>query len=175
MLLEQLVKECYSWSELYRRYFDKGQPNGGVLTRFIKSNSHLDTSHFDKKASTRKYLDILLNCPVCDKEFETKSGGDSARRTCSRSCSNTYFRSGRDNGNWRDDSYRTTCFLFHKKECVICGEANIVEVHHYDEDHTNNSPDNLVPMCPTHHQYWHSRYNYLVKPKVDAYVARFKS
>jgi hypothetical protein len=173
-LLEDIVKDCTSWSELFKRYYGKGQPNGRVLTTFIKNHSYLDTKHFDKKASTRKHKDVDITCPVCDKEFKTKSGGSKARKTCSYACSNSHFRSGQNNGNWNEDYYRTTCFLFHKKECVVCGEDLIVEAHHYDENHENNLPENLVPLCPTHHRYWHSRYKHLVVDKVDQYVASFK-
>jgi hypothetical protein len=64
-------------------------------------------------------------------------------------------------------SYRTICFRHHKKECVVCGENKIVAVHHYDENHSNNDPANLIPLCPTHHQYVHSRYKELVMEKID--------
>lgn len=93
--------------------------------------------------------------------------------TCSYSCANKKFRSGENNGNWKQDTYVTTCFLYHKKECIICGEQNIVEVHHFDENKKNNSPTNLVPLCPTHHQYWHSRFKYLVEQKVIDYMNDF--
>lgn len=104
-------------------------------------------------------------CPVCNKEFFTKDDAT----TCSYSCSNTFFRTGSNHGNWKTSTYRTTCFEHHEKKCVVCGEERIVEVHHYDEDKTNNDPENLVPLCPTHHQYWHSRFRDLVQKQVDAY------
>lgn len=50
----------------------------------------------------------------------------------------------------------------------------IVAVHHYDENHSNNDPKNLVPLCPTHHQYLHSRYAGLIKDKVNDYVNNFR-
>lgn len=103
-------------------------------------------------------------CPVCFIKFKGTSV------TCSHSCSNTYFRSGKNNPNWKDESYRSTCFSFHKKECIICGEENIVAVHHLDEDRSNNSIENLIPLCPTHHQYWHSRFKYIIEDKVLEYL-----
>lgn len=93
--------------------------------------------------------------------------------TCSYACANKQFRSGENNGNWKQDRYQSTCFLYHKKECVVCGEINIVEVHHFDENHQNNDPTNLVPLCPTHHKYWHSRYKDLVEQKIIDYVTNF--
>jgi len=109
----------------------------------------------------------LRLCVVCDNPIKHKKSV-----TCSRSCANSYFRTGTNSGNFKngDSSYRTICFQHHKKKCIICGEQNIVEVHHYDEDHKNNDPKNLVPLCPTHHQYYHSPYKSLVKDKIDAFV-----
>ena len=34
--------------------------------------------------------------------------------------------------------------------CAICGEPR-PQLHHIDEDHTNNDPLNLLPLCPNHH------------------------
>ena len=52
----------------------------------------------------------------------------------------------------------------------FCKEKNIVEVHHYDENKKNNSPSNLIPLCPTHHQYYHSRFKHLVQDKINDYL-----
>jgi 5-methylcytosine-specific restriction endonuclease McrA len=64
-------------------------------------------------------------------------------------------------------NYRTICFNIHKKECVVCGENKIVAVHHYDHNHYNNEPSNLIPLCPTHHHYVHSKYEIEVKEAID--------
>ncbi len=66
-------------------------------------------------------------------------------------------------------SYRAICWAHHKKECVVCGEDKIVAVHHYDENHQNNDPSNLIPLCPTHHVYVHSGYKNLVEEKIEAW------
>ena len=109
-------------------------------------------------------------CPICNKPIKNFS----SNKTCSHSCSNTYFRSGENHPFWKGNNiskqYRTICFIHHKKECVICGEDKIIAVHHLDEDKSNNDPENLIPLCPTHHQYWHSRFKYLVEEKVQLYV-----
>jgi hypothetical protein len=34
--------------------------------------------------------------------------------------------------------------------CAICGKDR-PQIHHIDEDPSNNSPENLLPMCPNHH------------------------
>jgi len=104
------------------------------------------------------------NCPVCGKWFYSKGV------TCSHGCANTFFRSGMSNPNVNENSYRVICFHHHERQCVVCGEALIVEVHHIDEDHSNNSPENLLPLCPTHHQYVHSKHRHLVQGAVNKYV-----
>lgn len=114
----------------------------------------------------RQNPDNIKSCPVCTKSFVPKWGSI----TCSYSCANTLFRTGESNGNWKESYYRTTCFLHHKKECVVCGETLIVEVHHLDEDKTNNKPENLIPLCPTHHQYWHSKHKHLVTRVIKEYL-----
>ena len=128
-----------------------------------------------------KYKKIKKTCPICENEFETKLGHPKEKTVCSHSCANTYFRSGENNPNYKKDdelngveSYKIICFRHHEKKCVCCEENLIVEVHHYDGDKKNNEPENLIPMCPTHHSYWHSRFRKYVKTKVDNYVKTFK-
>ena len=113
----------------------------------------------------------LRTCPVCDgpiKNYKTSKG------TCSKACANTHFKSGENNGNWKGTQYQTLCFTKHKKECIICGEDKIVAVHHMNEDHNDNRIENLIPLCPTHHQYMHSRYKKEILPKVKEYIKKFK-
>jgi len=38
------------------------------------------------------------------------------------------------------------------KVCVICGFNKIVDIHHIDSNKTNNSPKNLIGLCPNHHR-----------------------
>ena len=113
----------------------------------------------------------IKRCPVCDsviKNYKTSKG------TCSRACANTFFKSGESNGNWKGSQYQTLCFTKHKKECIICKENKIVAVHHMNEDHEDNRIENLIPLCPTHHQYMHSRYKVEILPKVEEYIEKFK-
>ena len=106
-------------------------------------------------------------CPNCQKVYHTRHNS----KTCSRSCANTLFaKRGSDHPNWKESAYRTSCFAHHKKQCIICGEDKIVSVHHIDNNKSNNSPDNLVPLCPTHHQYVHSKYSEEVQPMIDRYL-----
>ncbi len=67
------------------------------------------------------------------------------------------------------------CFQNHEKKCIVCGEENIVDVHHLDGNKYNDSPLNLIPICPTCHRYWHSRFYPLISGKIEKYVADYIS
>ena len=113
--------------------------------------------------------DNIRLCKVCEKPIKDykKSKG-----TCSHSCSNKLF------GHLRIKPeklrYTTLCWKVHKKECVVCGENKIVAVHHMNEDHHDNRMENLVPLCPTHHTYMHSRYKEEILHIVEKYLEDFK-
>lgn len=148
-----------------------GVPNGRIIQ---EAKEYLLGKGYDKYSTNERVVRIAKVCPVCNNEFTGIPSVMKDKVTCGYQCSNTYFRSGPDNPNWKQDSYRTTCFHYHSKECVICGESNIVEVHHLDENHSNNQPENLIPLCPTHHQYWHSKFKYLVEQKILQYIQHWK-
>ena len=174
MNLEEEIKNCYSLSAFCKVL---GLHNNGNNIKKVKKiilNNNLDSSHFNGNLKAKiKYETIEKNCPVCEKKFTSQKREDRYKKTtCSYACSNTYFRTGINNPNWKENSkqYRNTCFFFHKKECVICGENKVIEVHHMDENRSNNKPENLVPLCPTHHKYWHSKYKNEVEEKIHKYV-----
>lgn len=108
-------------------------------------------------------------CPICDTPI--KNWKNSA--TCSYACANKFFRTGPNNGSWKDSAYVTTCFYYHDKKCVVCSETLVVEVHHLDGNHDNNDPANLIPLCPTHHRYWHSKHRHLVENIITKYVTKW--
>jgi hypothetical protein len=126
----------------------------GLMTKFIVK---CDRCESDVEVTERKNLH-----PVKEKYF------------CGRKCSN--FRgSGLEwhKGKRELTRYTTICFAHHEKKCVVCGENKIVAVHHLDENHKNNDPSNLVPMCPTHHQYWHSPHRADVEQSVQEYIGNW--
>ncbi|MBS3140844.1 hypothetical protein J4405_01710 [Candidatus Woesearchaeota archaeon] len=42
------------------------------------------------------------------------------------------------------------------EKCVICGFDKFVTLHHLDQNKKNNSQDNLIGLCPNHHQMLHT-------------------
>lgn len=180
--IESIIKASFSYSEMCRKLnWSVNSKNTRTLQKYIKDNK-INVTHLDpyKVNRDRKlYTPTEKNCPICSKVFIANVGQKREKTVCSRACSNTYFRSGKNNPNWKSPEdkkdYRSICFEAHKKECIVCKENLIVAVHHYDENHDNNSSDNLIPLCPTHHQYWHSKYKYIIEDQVNNYIIYFKS
>lgn len=99
-------------------------------------------------------------CQVCNhpiKNWKTSKG------TCSYTCSNKFYRVGAGNGNYKAKDYVRICARFHNMVCTVCGESEVIDVHHLDHDHNNNDPKNLVPLCPTHHAYIHRGKGHLIE------------
>jgi hypothetical protein len=112
----------------------------------------------------------IKKCCVCDKPIKNYKY---SKGTCSHSCSNTHFKELRNKPE-KYTQYATICWHYHVKECIVCKESNIVAVHHYNENHNDNTLSNLVPLCPTHHQYMHSRFKIQIQHIVDEYVLNMK-
>lgn len=178
MNLEEEIKKCSSLTQFCKIL--NLHPNGYGMKKAkeIILQNGLDSKHFNKNLKAKiKYEVIEKACPICGVKFKTQKRSDKReKKTCSYSCSNTFFRSGKDNPNWKEIStqYRSKCFEYHKKECVICKEEKVVEVHHIDEDRNNNDIFNLVPLCPTHHKYWHSEYKSEIEETIKNYISEFK-
>lgn len=167
--IENVVKSVDSFSQVLKA-FNKPK-NGYYVKRFkqLIDEHKCDTSHFEKTA--------MIECNHCGKIFEVMLHDKDKRKFCSLKCGNQKIRGAAIPKNEEDlygeKKYRLICFRYHEKKCVVCGEANIVGVHHYDENHENNDPKNLVPICPTHHCYLHSNFKNLVSDKVDDYHKKF--
>jgi hypothetical protein len=176
---KEIVKNSKTYNELYKK------TGVGILKlKKIIIEQHIDTTHFTPgigKSTRSKLLDTKKICPVCQQEFITKW---KKQVTCGYSCSNSYFRSEENHPNWKpysekkrkNDVYKRICFKHHKHECIICKESVVIDVHHFDANCSNNSPQNLVPLCPTHHRYLHCQAGKdLIYDKVIAYVEHFKT
>jgi len=42
------------------------------------------------------------------------------------------------------------------EKCIICGFDKVVDLHHLDGKHENNSENNLIGLCPNHHKMLHT-------------------
>lgn len=115
-------------------------------------------------------------CACCSKSFFVKEREKLHPQKeiyyCSRSCANSVGGKAKSEKHHHDGvaNYTTVCWRHHDRICIVCGETKILAVHHLNENHSDNRPENLVPLCPTHHQYVHSRYREEVQPIIDKYV-----
>jgi 5-methylcytosine-specific restriction endonuclease McrA len=167
----QIVKESVSKSEVCRKLGIAGNGTGLRKVTLLTQQYNIDISHFSRKAAmtkfTSKYEVVTKPCPVCGKTFETRKGHKREKTTCSHSCSNTFFAEKRNIPS-RYKNYKTICFKKWPKKCLVCGYSKIVSVHHLDENHSNNNPDNLIPLCMNcHEEIHHTLYKHEVLNKVE--------
>lgn len=111
-------------------------------------------------------VEYTMICECCGSDFvveeREKLHPQRDKYFCSRSCANNRQAWWNDNASY----YRTIAFQHWKKECAICCFDKIVTVHHIDEDHSNNDPQNLIPLCPNHHEMFHSPWRAEVEPLI---------
>jgi len=120
----------------------------------------------------------LRLCPVCNEPIKYKS------TTCSKKCAVIYFEDTMFKYSVKPSKktkksiessykYRNKCFKVHGKKCIVCGEENIVTVHHFSNECEDIKEEDLLPLCPTHHQYWHSKFRHLIEQQVNNYREDF--
>ena len=97
------------------------------------------------------------------------------KKTCSRSCSNTYragikYKIGRPKD--KVDYYRglKLRLLQRTKICERCGynKIEILQIHHKDRDRRNNSLENLELICPNCHFEEHHLKNNWITDKLGS-------
>lgn len=131
-------------------------------------------NHWDRNLGKLKKFDVSCDC--CGKIFAVKEREKQHPKKdkyyCSRSCANSIGGKAKAEKHHYDEvaHYTTIAWRYHEKKCIVCGEENVVAVHHLNENHDDNRPENLVPLCPTHHLYMHSRFRILIQEIVDKYI-----
>jgi hypothetical protein len=179
--LNQIVQTCETLSQVCSAF---GYSNNGRNTkraRSILDSLKIDYSHFREGVAKRVH-EYTKVCPNCSKEFTVFSNRDGNKKvTCSHSCANKYFswKQGAKNYTGASDSvnYRDILFNYLKDNnipigCVVCEELEVLDVHHIDEDRSNNEVDNLIVLCPTHHFSYH---RYGTKVVVDKMLEHMDS
>lgn len=146
------------------------------------NNGKYHTEEYKRKQSEktdRNFGPVKEHTKVCEKcgsEYtfigRERSKSFQSSRFCSRKCANSIGGQAKSEKYHADDvaTYTTVAWRYHDKKCIICGEENVVAVHHLNENHMDNDPKNLIPLCPTHHQYMHSKHKHLIEDKVNEYV-----
>lgn len=68
-------------------------------------------------------------------------------------------------GNEEESGYREKCLSQKQERCTICDSSTNIVVHHVDGDRSNNSIENLIPVCSSCHNKIHGR-----NPSVEGWV-----
>ena len=142
-----------------------------------ESYSKLKTILSDRHdADFGEMFEFEVECFSCVAHFtvteRSKLFPQKAKYFCSRSCANSIGGKANALNLEREGKlhYTTICFRTHDRKCLVCEFDKIVAVHHVDEDHSNNDPTNLVPLCPNHHMMvHHNRYKAEIKAKIENY------
>lgn len=116
-----------------------------------------------------------VECYTCNKPIYRNASRRAASKSglffCSRTCKDQEQNIGGalkldHYGTSLSESYKNVCWEYNEKKCIICDESLIVAVHHINENHNDNRPDNLAPLCMNHHSYIHSRHKGLIIDKI---------
>lgn len=110
---------------------------------------------------------LLLICDYCGKQFSRSpskiQNSKSGLQFCCRECKDAAQRLENNfqalwpshYGNGKQIHYRARAFQEYEHKCTNCGwneDADILEVHHIDENRENNDLKNLMILCPICHR-----------------------
>lgn len=127
--------------------------NGRYHTEEYKQKQ---TAAYNKRFGEEK--EHSKDCVRCGESYTVFGRALTKKVTESKFCSRSCANNRQDYWNKNATNYRTLCFQHNPKECRICGFDKIVVVHHMDENHHNNDINNLIPLCPNHHEMFHSKH-----------------
>lgn len=120
-----------------------------------------DTQEFCSKEcyyNSVRLLRPIVNCDVCNKEFQTRYGQKKRNdlNFCSRECYNN-----RKKENLKKLKRHTSFFMKLIEKGCECGikEYYLLQIHHKDGDTSNNIPENLEVICANCHIRRHLKLN----------------
>ncbi len=95
----------------------------------------------------------LFHCPRCERERPYHAKG-----LCT-GCYNSVFHIDKVKiyNKIKDHNIPYEIYQQVTKSCIICGFDKIIDLHHLDMNHQNNSFNNLAGLCPNHHKMIHHR------------------
>jgi hypothetical protein len=95
-----------------------------------------------------KWQPKLASCKRCKRKLVIH-----AKKLCA-GCYNHLFHADKSKQHYHRKSNNVDLKTYRKvtQTCVVCGFDKIVDLHHIDSNKENNSPKNLVGLCPNHHR-----------------------
>jgi hypothetical protein len=166
----KIFNESKGWFANHVRWCDSNPKSQQFRKDNIERGKKLGKLRFGE------YKRFEVSCFSCNSAFQIKEREllfpSKEKYFCSRNCANSIGGKAKSEKYHSDNTahYTTIAWRHHDKKCVVCGEDKIVAVHHYNENHNDNDPKNLIPLCPTHHQYMHSRYKSEIVDIVNEYI-----
>lgn len=130
-----------------------------------KQKRQLKTTNYCSSscAGDARKRSVKMTCDFCKSEYEVSyshSKSKSGLHFCSRACKDQAqhikhgFSAMHPDHYGTNTNYRFLAFSNHAHKCDVCGWneiPDVLEVHHKDSNHSNNSLDNLQILCPTCH------------------------
>lgn len=120
---------------------------------------------YSKSRDTR----IECECCTCGKKIlrrptqikKSKTGNVYCSASCAVTKNNTLFKSGENHPNYENGSgsYRSRALKTKGSECDDCkiNDLDVLEVHHIDENRSNNHLKNLIVLCANCHLKRHKK------------------
>jgi len=132
-------------------------------SRWCKDNPKRNTWNKEPIGTINKFGNIAkftVECVTCKEEFNVKEREKSFPKKkqyfCSRSCANSVGGRAKVNKYGRTQ-YASIAAHYYEQECAVCKYSEVLDVHHIDHNRSNNSPDNLIFLCPNHHALLHRK------------------
>ena len=120
-----------------------------------------------------KFTDFNVACHNCGADFTVqereKLFPQKERYFCCIQCSNA------TGGKAKREKYGIVSYVLiaqnhYVAKCIVCGFDELVDVHHIDNNRSNNDPKNLVFLCPNHHYLLHRKYSTSVQICIDTFI-----
>lgn len=149
-------------------------PNKGISDETREKLSEGNRKRNILKYGEFKFFSVI--CDTCNSEFKVKEREKvfpkKEKYYCNRKCANSVGANARiKKYNYNQDTHRDIVLKYYGEiKCIICGEKNVVDVHHNDGNKDNNLISNLVPLCPTHHMYIHRGFKDLILEKINKHL-----
>ena len=173
--LNHCVFEANSEHEIVRQYLECGswtkigihQHTGKRTVQKVLRHHMIHCLHIMQEPSNKRPQRVIWKCPVCGKEMILPPKEAKRRKYCSSQCfasvprkrkPTSEKRKFRMSSEWRRTRKNRISNFGHT--CPITLEIESLDVHHIDNDHTNNTPENLIPLSRLKHRLITARANY---------------